>query len=179
MWQTCLQPAQRLANVVRDLSEMNSRQIVTRLDPEDLVRVQEKDLSVHLNADSVLPCIELADVLEERAQLRRYGRLRRLLQALLRAIERLMKTNVIDGLEQIVERAKLERGNRVIIESRDENDGRHLVGADLGNHIEAIELRHLHVEEYQIGLVHADGGNGLESVLTFANDFDVRDSGEE
>ena len=59
-----LESAQGLANIVGDFGEMDAGQIVPRLDPVDLVGVEEKNLSVHLYADAILRCIQLADVLQ-------------------------------------------------------------------------------------------------------------------
>ncbi len=178
MGQARFQPAEWLAHIISDFGEMNSRQVVAGLNPVDLVGIEEEDLSVHLDADPVLRAIELSDVLQERAQLRRYARWRRLLQPFLGAVQRLVEPHVIDGLEQIIERAELERGNRVIVEGGDEDDGWHLIGADFRDHVEAVQLRHLHIQENQIGLVLAYRRDRLQSVLAFAHHFDVRNVGE-
>src|SRR5207237_4911008 len=114
--QSRFQPAQRLTHIVRNLGEVNSGQIVTRLDPIDLVRVEEENLSVHLHANAVLRRVELSDIFEQRTQLCGDARSRRFLQSLFRAIEGLVKAYVVNGLEQIIERAKLECRHCIVVE---------------------------------------------------------------
>jgi hypothetical protein len=41
------------------------------------------------------------------------------------------------------------------------------------DHVEAIELRHLYIEEYQIGLLSPNCRDCFEPVLTFAHDLYV------
>src|SRR6185503_15573215 len=103
-----LELAQRLADIVGDFGEVDAREIVARLDPEDLVRIEKENLAVDLDPDPVLRRIELAHVLEQRAQLRGHSRRWRILESLPGAIESLVKAHVIDRLEQIIERAELE-----------------------------------------------------------------------
>src|SRR6266568_1508764 len=131
---------------------MNPGQIVAGLNPVDLVGIEEKNPAVHLDANPVFRRIELSDVLEKSVQLRRDTWLRRLSEPLFCTVEGLMKANVIDGFEQIIERAELERRDRVVVECRDEDHRRHLVCADFSYHIEAVQLRHLHVQKYKVRL---------------------------
>ena len=86
---------------------------------------------------------------------------------------------MVNGLEQVVEGAKLERRNRVVIERRDKNHRRHLVGSHFGNHVEAVELRHLDVEEHQIGLIGSNRRDGFQAVLAFTYNLDIGDACEQ
>jgi hypothetical protein len=70
----------------------------------------------------------------------------------------------------------LERAQRVLIVRRDEHD-RDVVADEL-EHFEAIELRHLDVEEQQVGTEIRDRFDRLESVRALRDDLDARHAGE-
>ena len=73
------------------------------------------------------------------------------LQLLLRAGEGLAEALAVERLEQVVDRVHVERAQRVAVVGGDEDDERHLVGADRVDHVEAVGAGHLHVEEHQVG----------------------------
>ena len=97
----------------------------------------------------------------------------RILETLLGTIQRLVKSHVIDGLEQIVERAEFECRHCIVVERGDEDHRRHFIGTHFGDHVEAVQLGHLHVEKNQVRLIGANGGDCLQSILTLANNLDV------
>ena len=68
----------------------------------------------------------------------------------------------------------LEGAQGELIVGRHENDGGHGPSVELFQHIEAVQLRHLHVQENQVGFVSADGGERVAPVGALAKDFDVR-----
>ncbi len=75
-----------------------------------------------------------------------------------------------------------ERLERVGIMRRHEDDERHLLRADGTDNIEAIEHRHLDVEQHEVGGVGCDGGDGTGAVAAFAGDNDagvIREQGSQ
>src|SRR6185503_9216808 len=71
------------------------------------------------------------------------------------------------------ERVDAERAQCVLLVGRQEDHGRHLVRADLGDHAEAVQARHLDVEEHEIGLELSDCADGARPVAAAADDLDV------
>ena len=65
----------------------------------------------------------------------------------------------------------------VLIVCGDEDDG--VIGADEFEDFETIELRHLDVEENEVGVEFIDGFHGLEAVGAFGDDFEVGVGGDE
>src|SRR2546430_17498193 len=107
---------------------MDAREGVAGLYPVDLVRIEEKNLPIHFDADPVFRRVELTDVLEERTQLSGDRRSGRILETLLGTIQRLVKSHVIDRLEQLVERTGLECRHRIVVERGDEDQRPHFIG---------------------------------------------------
>ena len=60
------------------------------------------------------------------------------------------------------------------IERRHEDHAWPLFDAELAQHLESIDLGHLHVEEDEVWPVLADGGNSLTSAGALRDDVDVR-----
>ncbi len=60
---------------------------------------------------------------------------------------------------------------RVLVEGRDEDHGH--VAAEQLEHLEAVELRHLDVEEQQVGGEVVHGLDRLEAVLALADDLEA------
>src|ERR1051325_739649 len=89
-----------------------------------------------------------------------------LFHALQHGAEALLPTR----LEQVVERLHFERAQRVLVMRRDEDDGRRAI--EQREHFEAVELRHLDVDEEDIGIVLRHGANGFESVRAFGDDLE-------
>ena len=67
----------------------------------------------------------------------------------------------------------LERAERVLVESRDEHDHRHALGADRLQHAETVELRHLHVEEDEVRPVGANHLDRRRAIAALGDDLDV------
>ena len=70
-----------------------------------------------------------------------------------------------------------EGANGVVVVGGDEDYGGSC--ADQFEDFEAIELGHLNVEEYEVGLQFGDGFDGFEAVGAFGGDFDFGMGGEE
>ena len=66
------------------------------------------------------------------------------------ALERRLEPLVVERLQQVVQRMRLEGTQRKLVVGRDEDDDRHTTDADRLKHVETIDLRHLDVEEEQI-----------------------------
>jgi len=90
-----------------------------------------------------------------------------------RAAEDVFETVFGEGLQEIVEGVDFEGAEGVVIVSGDENDGRHVVGADGFDNGETVARRHLDVEENEIGLQLFDGGHGGVATGGFTDDLDV------
>ena len=85
-----------------------------------------------------------------------------------RAVERGLEPLVAERLEEISDGLRLERAQRVLVVGGDEDDFRHRhvwrIAHEGGKHAEAVELRHLDVEEHQLhgSAVAGAGADGLE-----------------
>src|SRR3546814_7396187 len=78
------------------------------------------------------------------------------------AIERVGEPRLLDRLHQIIDRLCLERADRVVRISGDEDEQRRFDLHHPLNHRKAVETRHLDVEEDEIGLVGLDRANRSE-----------------
>ena len=65
--------------------------------------------------------------------------------------ERAAEPIAIERLQQVIERRHLERLNGVLIVCGYENDDRATLGIELLQNSEPVQLRHLHVQEHQVG----------------------------
>ncbi len=90
-----------------------------------------------------------------------------------RVIEALLEAIAAERFQQVVERVDFEGLQRVLVVGGDEDDHRHLVGADLLDDPEAVDGGHLDVEEYQFGRELLDGAHGLDAIGALADHFDV------
>ena len=95
-----------------------------------------------------------------------------MLQLLARVAQRFGQPLLAHRLQQVVESVHLERLHRVAVVGGDEDGERHLL-LQRGHHAEAIDLRHLNVEEYQIGLLALDHGDSGFSVAAFGHNLQV------
>jgi hypothetical protein len=77
------------------------------------------------------------------------------------------------GLQQVVERIRFEGENRVSIVRGDEYGQRHLRGTDGVDDTEAVELRHLDIQEHQIRPPAGNLRDGIEPVRGL---YDVADT---
>ena len=129
-----------------------------------------------------------AQILEESEE-SGVDRLPRLMQMPPRAGKGFLEAHRVEWLEEKVERVDLEGAQGVIVVSRDEHDGwrpgpilRPLVrvaaleGLD---DLEAIDFRHLDIEEDEVGVGIVDGAQRFGAVRTFGYHFDVGVLGEQ
>jgi hypothetical protein len=90
-----------------------------------------------------------------------------------RAVEDASEAIFGEGLQQIVESVNFEGAKGIVIVSGDENDGRHVVGADGLDNGESVARWHLDVEENEIGLEFLDGGDRGVATGGFADDLNI------
>src|SRR5580698_1303153 len=68
---------------------------------------------------------------------------------------------LIDGLQEIVDGARLESANGVLVVGGDKYDQRHRLVGYLGEELESRDARHLDVQKYEIRLVSPDRGQRI------------------
>ena len=93
-----------------------------------------------------------------------------------RAGERAREALLGDGLEQIVDGVHLERLHReLIVRGHEDDEGKLPLGFLHGvEHLEAVDFRHLHVEDHDVRARLANRGDGARAAQRFAHDLDVR-----
>ena len=84
-----------------------------------------------------------------------------------------LEAHVIDRLEQVVDGARLEGLDGVLVVGGDEHQHRQGFLRQVRQHLEAGHARHLDVEEHQVGLVLLDGGERLAAVGALRDDLEV------
>ena len=67
----------------------------------------------------------------------------------------------------------LERLQRVAIERGHEDHHRHRAGLEAAQHLEAVDLGHLHVEEQDVGPLAADRVDRLGAVAALGDDGEI------
>ena len=89
------------------------------------------------------------------------------------APQRRLEPLIAEGLQQVVERVGLEGLDRVLVVGRDEHGHRHQFRLDLAQHAEAVQHRHLDVEEHQVRRLGVNQVEGLAAVAGDADHLDV------
>src|SRR5689334_16469040 len=85
-----------------------------------------------------------------------------------------MKTCIIKRLEQVIEGADLKRLERVLVISGHKDNHRQRLSGEMLQRLKAVHLRHLHIEENQIGRQRANARYCLRAITAFFDEFDVR-----
>ena len=93
-------------------------------------------------------------------------------EPLARARDRLLESFRAERLQQVVDGVDLERLQRVLIVRGDEDD--RLIAAEQLEDLEAVQLRHLHVEQHEIRLQLGHGLDRFEAVRAVRDDLDAR-----
>jgi hypothetical protein len=97
----------------------------------------------------------------------------------LRALDRLGEALLLDGLQDVIDRMHLEGLDRVLVVGRDEYDRRRVLHIGEARYdLEAIEPRHLDIEEHDVGPQLPDRFYGLVPLARFAGDLDAGDRAE-
>src|SRR5689334_3733958 len=99
-------------------------------------------------------------------------------QSLLRALERALKPRVSEGFQQVVEGACLECAQCVVVLRGYEDDYRSLITAQKLENVEAVAIRHLHVEEHKVGPRGANLRDCLRTGLALVHCCNVRVSAQ-
>ena len=84
-----------------------------------------------------------------------------------------LEAHVIDGLEQVVDGARLEGLDGVLVIGGYEHQHRQRLLRQVREHLEPGHARHLDVQEHQVGLVLLDGGHRLAAVGALRDDLEV------
>jgi hypothetical protein len=147
-----LQVGQALAHQMDLIAGVQLHVVVGRLDPVDRVgRHEHRAVSLahheaaHERPDGLLALLEQV----EQALLDRSRAVRA--KVLLGPPQRRAEAVVVERLEQVVERVHLEGAQRVLVVGGDEHDDRHRARSDRLHHVEAAHLRHVHVQEHDVG----------------------------
>src|SRR5579885_1204652 len=168
-----LQPAHRPADEVRRPPGVYANINVLGLYPVYLVNAEKEDAPRRFNDDALqIPSARL-EVLQQGRQASVEVVTARLGDLGLGALKRLLKPLLTERLQQVIQRVHLEGFERIFVVGGDEDDGGHQLGADLGYHVEARHLRHLHVEKNQIRLMFGNRLDRLLPVGALADDGDV------
>ena len=139
-----------------------------RFDPVDFVRAQEEQAAAGLDDQAIGARLIAPQILDQRQQPPSEIAGLVAFDLLARALQRLGEALAVERLEQVVERADLERLERVLIVRGDEDDERHPLAADRLDDLEAVHLRHLDVEEHEVRRVIVDRGDGFLAVAALA-----------
>jgi hypothetical protein len=77
----------------------------------------------------------------------------------------------VDGLEEVVDGVHAEGLERVlVVRGGEDDDG---LGGQAGENLEAVEARHLNIEEADVGRVRREGCDGVFGARGGADDFDA------
>ena len=95
-------------------------------------------------------------------------------QPLAGAVERGDQPLVLEGLEQVIQGVALEGADRVAIVGGDEDHRGHHVRAQRLDHLEAVQLGHLHVEEDHLGAEAPDEPDRRVALAALARHLDLR-----
>ena len=102
-----------------------------------------------------------------------HGRRRGGSGACARVRQRDVEPLLAERLEQVIDRVHLERLDGVLLEGGDEDDSRGQCRARQFQHFKPVQLRHLDVEEHQVGPQFGDRLDRFEAVGAFADNVDV------
>ena len=91
---------------------------------------------------------------------------------------RLIEARLVDGLQYVVNGARIEGAQRVLAEGGGEHHHRQDLRAQVAQELEAVEAGHLDVEEQEVRRECRDGLQRLGGIAAFADDADVRVCGE-
>jgi hypothetical protein len=90
------------------------------------------------------------------------------------ALDSLLEPHRVNGLEQVIDRVHLEGLNRVLVEGRDENQGRRLLVSfeQTPGDLESAQAWHLDIEKHQVRLVTLHRCDRLGTVTRLRHDLD-------
>src|SRR5262245_371797 len=87
--------------------------------------------------------------------------------------QRFFKAFIVEWFEQVIERVEFKRPHRILVVGRHKDDDRQLIGGELVEHPEAVEVGHLDVEENEVGRAPPDRDQCFMSIRAFADDREL------
>src|SRR5579872_615735 len=90
------------------------------------------------------------------------------------AVEGVMQPFLVEWLEQVIEGVCLKCAHCILVVSSRKNHDWHVLGIRLTQHLKAIHVGHLDVQEKQIGCTILKRLSRLNAVLAFGNDLHFR-----
>ena len=94
-------------------------------------------------------------------------------------MQRFVEPLAVDGFKDVVHRVGGERLDGVVVVGGDEHDRGHPVDADAAHDFQAVEARHLDVEEHQVRRHGGDRGHRVRAVTAFADDGQLAIGGQQ
>ena len=153
---------------------MQTQIIPLGLDPINLVEFQKNNAS-GLTDDQSFPGLRSgAKIVQQTQQPIPVNLMRVLLKVSPSALDGFMKAAVFKGFQQVVQSVYLKSPHGVLVVSGDKHDQGQSPAVHGRQHVESIQPRHLHIEEYQIGRIPPNCGDCIRTVPTLANHLDVR-----
>ena len=92
--------------------------------------------------------------------------------------ERALKPLVHQRLQEVIERVRVKGVDRVAVEGRHEHHHRHAGLRDAAQHLEAVDARHLDVEEHEVRRVGGDRFDRLAAIRALRDDLEVVESAQ-
>src|SRR5215470_20002289 len=149
---------------VRVAIAMQPQIISLSFDPVQVVGFHKKKAAFVGNGNSFQVFFLTSELLQQLRQFRIRNVRSSQLQAAPGAEQGYMKALLGKGFEQIIQGLGVKCLERVAIVGGDEDSQRHALDADGVNHLEAVHLRHLNIEEHEVGVACEDGLDRLVAV---------------
>jgi hypothetical protein len=143
------------------------------LDPVDLLRPDEDAAVARGHHQPLQVAAPPAHLLQQRPQPAVQVASRLLADPLARAVQRRLEALVVEGLQQVVQRLRLEGAQGELVVGGDEDHYGHTAGADRPEHVEAVDLRHLDVQEEQVRRRLLDHPDRFPAVRALGDDLHV------
>ena len=156
--QVLLELRQRPTQDVSVAAHMQAGVIARSLDPVDVRDTHEQHLAPASDYESLWG-----------------SRLRRQVvgEPFLGTLQGTTEARVVERLQQVIERSRLEGAQRIFVVGRHEDDGRRQIVAQQLEYVEAAAFGHLHIEKHQVRLRFSDLLNGIQAGRTFGDGSNV------
>jgi hypothetical protein len=139
-------------------SDVQAGVIIGGFDPVDFRQSHKPDLANTFDGQAIWAC-RMKSALQD---------------SLFGARQRTFEAWVVERFQQVIQSARLECPQRILIIGSHEHDrGRHLRSEEF-QHVKPIALRHLHIEKDQVWPPTANFGQPFHPRLAFAHNFDFR-----
>ena len=171
-WQTFFDPAQRLGGQQALLGGDNPYQFTFRLKCQNLVRIEEY-VVIAVPAYNLAARGGFGWARRRGDGSRLVGNLQGLMAETTGSFYRLFQARVLHWLQQIVNGARLERLNGVLVEGSHNDDDRYCPPSEVAHHLKAAHHRHLEIEEDQLRPEFLDLFQRRPTVVGLSDQFDV------